>query len=275
MKIRSIALILLSCCLILSTPSRAQEPKKSEPENILFVGNSLTYVNNLPAVFDAFAKQNQRNTHSYMLVEGGATLTERWQDQLVAKALSERRYDVVILQERGGDVMGSFGDQAEREAEQSGVKLRELIQAHGAKAIFLGTYQPKAASSKVLHQAELALTKKIGIAYVAITPLLEVGQMQFPQAPWLHADRGHPGSALSLLQAMALYRHMYGEEIAVQGFTVNAPIFDTSFGLPLQALSSQTPYSGKVLANEKQYSDKDVQMMRSIFKRQNDGKKSD
>ena len=271
----SIFLILLSCCLMLSTPSRAQEPKKPAPENILFVGNSLTYVNNLPAVFDAFAKQNQRNTHSYMLVEGGATLTERWQDQWVAKALSERRYDVVILQERGGDVMGSFGDQAELESRQSVLKLLELIQAHGAKAIYLGTYQPKAASSKVLHQAELALTKKNGIAYVAITPLLEVGQKQFLQAPWLHADRAHPGSALTLLQAMALYRHVFGEEFAVQGFTVNAPIFDTSFGLPLQVFSAQTPYSGKVLANEKQYSDKDVEMMRAIFNLQNDRKKSD
>jgi hypothetical protein len=209
------------------------------------------------------------------LVRGGATLTERWKDQLVAKALSERRYDVVILQERGGDVMGSFGEQALREAEQSGVKLRELIQAHGAKAIYLGTYQPNAASSKVLHQAELALTKKMGIDYVAITPLLEIGHSQFPQASWLHADRGHPGSALSLLQAMALYRHVFGEEIATQGFTVSAPIFDTSFGLPLQALSSQTSYSGKVLANEKQYSDKDVEMMRTIFNLQNDRKKSD
>jgi hypothetical protein len=58
---------------------------------------------------------------------------------------------------------------------------------------------------------------------------------------------------------------VYGEEIATQGFTVSAPIFGTSLGLPLQVLSSQMHYSGKVLANEWQYSDKDVEMIRSIL----------
>jgi len=47
---------------------------------LLFVGNSLTYVGNLPAVLDALAAANGRTIASDMLVSGGATLSERVAD---------------------------------------------------------------------------------------------------------------------------------------------------------------------------------------------------
>lgn len=260
-----IYLLILSCCLCFTSNSYAYEQQKSTPKNILFVGNSLTYVNNLPALFDSWAKHNQHHTHSYMLVEGGATLTERWQDQKVAQALSKRRYDVVILQERGGDVIGSFGEQAQIDAEQGVLKLRDLIYAHGAKVIYLGTYQPHPATSKILHTAEFELTKKLGVNYVAITPYLEVGLKHFPKAPWLHTDRAHPGPLLSLLDAMALYRHLFGVENEVRAFTMNAPVFGTSAGLALEVLDSQTVFSSKKIANKLDFAESDVEAVRKAF----------
>ena len=76
----------------------------------LFVGNSLSYVGNLPAVFDALCRANGHAVHSEMLVEGGATLADRVQDASGAAHLVADHYDYLVLQERGGDLIGGFGE---------------------------------------------------------------------------------------------------------------------------------------------------------------------
>ncbi|HET6913028.1 MAG TPA: hypothetical protein VFH71_06760 [Rhodanobacteraceae bacterium] len=60
------------------------------PVRILFVGNSLTYVGNLPAVLDALATANGRRVQSDMIVKGGATLTQWLARGSVQKALNAR-----------------------------------------------------------------------------------------------------------------------------------------------------------------------------------------
>jgi hypothetical protein len=47
---------------------------------LLFVGNSLTYVGNLPAVLDALAASNKKSLQSHMIVKAVATLTELVED---------------------------------------------------------------------------------------------------------------------------------------------------------------------------------------------------
>ncbi len=59
--------------LVLATRSGACATDRIDrPElRVLFVGNSLVYVGNLPAVFDALARRNGRPVQSDMLVKGG------------------------------------------------------------------------------------------------------------------------------------------------------------------------------------------------------------
>jgi hypothetical protein len=69
-----------------STPADARD----ESAKVLFVGNSLTYVGNLPGVFDALAAANGHASSSDMIAAGGATLTHWVEDGAVSRALATR-----------------------------------------------------------------------------------------------------------------------------------------------------------------------------------------
>lgn len=68
--------LLALLALLLAASAAAQQA----PARVLFIGNSLTYVGNLPAVFDALSQANDRPTASDIPAQDGATLTQRLND---------------------------------------------------------------------------------------------------------------------------------------------------------------------------------------------------
>jgi hypothetical protein len=106
------ALFVLSCMFAAMVSAAA--PK--QPVHVLFVGNSLTYVGNLPAVLEALATDNGKSLQADMLVKGGATLTEWLESGAVQRVLNARHYDYVVLQERGNDFACGFGPQVCKDA---------------------------------------------------------------------------------------------------------------------------------------------------------------
>jgi hypothetical protein len=72
----------------------------SAPCRLLFIGNSYTYVNNLPAMFARLARAGGRTAETGILAEGGATLADHIASPETEKALSSARWNVVVLQEQ-------------------------------------------------------------------------------------------------------------------------------------------------------------------------------
>ena len=96
------------CILLLAlagslAPSGARPASERPHYRVLFIGNSLIYVNNLPAVLAALAAAQPEPvviaTATY--VQGGGSIAERWADGAAASALRRGGWDAVILQERG------------------------------------------------------------------------------------------------------------------------------------------------------------------------------
>jgi hypothetical protein len=204
------------------------------PVRLLFVGNSLTYVGNLPAVLDALAASNNKPLQSDMIVKGGATLTERVADGSVERALAAKHYDYVVLQERGGDTICAFGPTSCKDAEASLGVLARIAVAHGAKPILLGTYQAMPQVSTELVGAESAAASRLSIAYVPVSDRFQTAIESAPAAEWLFADRAHPGHDLVLLEAALLYRQVFGALPGLGGFSVHAPMYapNAKFSVP-------------------------------------------
>ncbi|MGB3393029.1 MAG: hypothetical protein WA956_07945 [Stenotrophomonas sp.] len=222
---RWLLLLFLSCATAL-----AGTPEQAQPQRVLFVGNSLTYVGNLPATFAAMAYANGHNVHSAMIVEGGATLDQRVADGSVQRALAGYRPAVLVLQERGGDLLCVPTEEA---CIQSDLAIQALAQAGrdtGAKVVLLGSYQAYPRASAELVEKEGAAAKRAGIAYVEISESLRRLSGEAPALAWYHADGMHPGPALTLLDAIQLHRTLFGA-IPAQGFDVAAPIYTTGSGL--------------------------------------------
>jgi len=222
-------------------------PTAGERERVLFVGNSLTYVGNLPAVFSAMANANGHAVDSDMIVRGGATLTERLKDGSIARALDGRRYAALVLQERGGDLLCGFGPGSCEDSGDSLKVIARMAKEKGvASVVLLGTYQSMPAVSKTIVEQESAAAADAGIAYVEVSQTLQRLSGAQPALAWFDADGMHPGKVLTLLDAALLHRQLFGALPAAQALVVDAPIYGVRSGLTetLRAADAPAPSAG-------------------------------
>lgn len=221
--------LVLAFVLTWSPTGAAREPTRTP--SVLFVGNSLTYVGNTPAVFDAIATANGAATSSDMIVRGGATLTQRVADGSIARALAKKKYSAIVLQERGGDFMCSFGPSSCVDSRKALGTIVGLAKKSGVRVYLLGTYQDNPKASKALVAAESDAARGAGIPYLEISEKLLALRAAAPSLTWLAPDGAHPGAHLALLNAIILHRSVLGELPKPSTIKVNAPIYGATSGL--------------------------------------------
>ena len=212
-------LFALSCALAIGAGAAAPKPLR-----ILFVGNSLTYVGNLPAVVEALAASNGKSLRADMIVKGGATLTQWLDSSAVQRALKARHYDYVVLQERGNDFACGFGPQVCEDSRHALHALAVIVRSAGAKPILMGPYQVDHGASQALVAAESKAAHAETMPYLDVSTRLNEGRKRIPHDDWF-AKAGHPGHALVLLEAVLLYQQLYGALPAVKPLEVRAPMF--------------------------------------------------
>ncbi|HVU80696.1 MAG TPA: SGNH/GDSL hydrolase family protein [Rhodanobacteraceae bacterium] len=213
------ALFALSC--VFANSAGAAAPK---PLQVLFVGNSLTYVGNLPAVVKALAANNGKPLQADMIVKGGATLTQWLDSGAVQRALNAEHYDYVVLQERGNDFACGFGPQVCKDSRHALHAFAAIVRGVRAKPILMGTYQVDHGASQALVAAESKAAHAEAMPYIDVSTRLNAGRERVPYDDWF-AKAGHPGHALVLLEAVLLYRQLYGAPPEAQPLQVRAPMF--------------------------------------------------
>ena len=257
-------LTLLAVPILLICASCSAQTSLAQTSRVLFVGNSLTYVGNVPAVFSAIAQANGRLVATDMIVEGGATLTQRVSDGSVARALDKNGYTALVLQERGGDLICTFVPDPCVQSRQAIKALAALAKGKGVSVVLLGTYQSLPAASQRLIEAELSAASEAGISYIEVCEKLRQLRNTAPELTWFASDSMHPGKDLALLNAILVYEALHGSLPKPLPFTVNAPIYGSTSGLkptlrqadappPLPATPRELYYSsdtlGKLLAH--------------------------
>lgn len=227
---RILALLVLPF-LIVCASCRAIDHRQEQSERVLFVGNSLTYVGNVPAIYSALAAANGRPATSDMIVRGGATLAQRVADGSVARALAARKYTALVLQERGGDLMCSFGPDSCIQSREAIKALASLAKQQGVAVVLLGTYQPHPAASRNLVEKESSAAEAAGIAYIEVSEKLQLLRRVAPELAWFATDGIHPGKDLALLNAMLVHQTLHGSLQKPRPLTVTAPIYGSTSGL--------------------------------------------
>ena len=241
---RRLCLVLL---LFVSVFPACAGPERRAPTRVLFVGNSLTYVGNLPSVLAALAASNGRPVATEMFVKGGAALGDRVRDGSVLKALESTHYDFVVLQERGGDVFCVDADRPSGEvckSEQAHGDLARMALAHGAKPLLLGTYQGLDSSSHAIEAREIALARRIGAIHIPVSERFRRLRAESGAKNWFHEDGMHPGHDLVLLEAIWLYQAIFNSSPLPRELVVTGPMFgpNARFDGSIPA-SAQSPVS--------------------------------
>lgn len=198
---------------------------------VLFVGNSLIYVGNAPAVYAALAAVNGSPVQVDMIARGGATLSQRVRDGSVALALAGGGYSTLVLQERGGDLMCSFGPDSCVQSRAALQELADLARSLGVAVMLLGSYQPHPASSRRIVEKEAEAAAAAGMPYLEVSERLRRLRQAEPELGWFAEDGAHPGPDLALLNALLVYQAVHDQVPTVAPLTVTAPIYGTTSGL--------------------------------------------
>jgi hypothetical protein len=228
------------------TASAAAAHPSSNPLRVLFLGNSLTYVGNLPAVFAALCEASRHACSVQMIVKGGADLKDRVADRTLERADVANHFDYVVLQERGGELIELPDAAARVSAESAAEALVKSARQSGMKPILMGTYQPGSASASLV-AAESALAAKLMVAHVSVSNYLDCGTRQDASLRWFYSDGMHPGSDLTMMMALGLHHAIFGSYPPAIAVEVRAPIYGASSGLtPDKFAGAQAVRAGTV-----------------------------
>lgn len=236
---KSLRLVVLPLLFTILSCRAVGQPVQSA--EVLFVGNSLTYVGNVPAIYGALAQANGHRSRSDMIVQGGATLVQRVGDGSVARALEVGKYTHLVIQERGGDLMCSFGAEACAQAREAVLALADIGRRNGVEVLLLGTYQSNPSASRRLIESESAAARDAGIPYIEVSGKLQQLRGTAPELSWFAEDGFHPGRELALLNAVLVYQAIHGVLPEPGALTVSAPIYGSTSGLDATLRSSDAP----------------------------------
>jgi len=100
---KTLSAFLLSLALALAAHAAAQAPAPPKELRILFIGNSLTYTNDLPARLARVAEATGRKAVVESVALADYSLEDHWSRKTAADAL-RRKWDVVILQQGSSEL---------------------------------------------------------------------------------------------------------------------------------------------------------------------------
>jgi hypothetical protein len=174
--------------------------------NILFVGNSLTYSNDLPSLVEKLAKDDGVKIKTMMIAFPNYALEDHWNETNVAEALTKTRFDYVIFQQGPSALPASRTNLIEY-----ALKFNGLCQANNTK-MCLYTVWPSGDRSfdftNVINSYRIAAdtTGKIALqAGLAWKKILD----EKKDFPLYSADGFHPTIHGSFLAALVVYATLF------------------------------------------------------------------
>lgn len=133
-SVRCLLFLLFGCLCFNSSMSQSKtgdlQPSKEE-YSILFIGNSLTYTNNLPALVEKRADIMDIRIKFDMMAYPDYAIMDHWNDGEIQRRIAEKNYDYVVVQqgpssqEHGRELLFDYGN-----------KLNELCKSNNAQMVY-------------------------------------------------------------------------------------------------------------------------------------------
>jgi len=242
--------LLLGLSLLLAPLAsvHAQDPAPKE-YRVLLVGNSLTYTNNLPALLRAVGASQGTTITTETYAAPGGTLSERWRDGKAADALRTRKFDIVVLQEIGGQVGCLASASRTRTAPcaatvQAHESFVALAKESGAKTLLFTTWSQDERMQGRINRGMRQLAKENGATVFNAAGAIGALHKAVP-ATTPYPDGTHPSTQASLMLAVALYRDITGSAPAPKALRMNAPLLPVNAAVsPASPLEAQSALAG-------------------------------
>jgi hypothetical protein len=207
-------LLILYVALLECGPSSPSSLGSTEVIRALFVGNSHTEANDLPALISAMMRSGSRpSTYVETVTQGGATLRFHWEEGIAAERIRSGRFTHVVLQ--GQNTESCFNSQ---EYAHYVSLFARLAGAKGAKVLLFGMW-PRGPDDPVYDQTGittprlLAHCMALGVrraAALSSTSVVDVA------SPWMRVLRERP--TLRLWQSDQIHPSPAGTYLAACRF---------------------------------------------------------
>ena len=217
--------------------------------SILFVGNSLTYTNDLPAMFKKLAAESSLHVDVdvTLIAPGGAFLYDHWKSGQAVAFLHERHPKFLVLQGQSTEPLSapqSFSQSARLfKAEADGIGATTILFATWARPSGDPYYkEPTSGGSPAVMQARLDATyaevaKTIGATLAPVGVAWERVQQATPEIQLLDGTQ-HPSPAGTYLAAAVLFRTMFNASPMGSTFYGGLP---KETALQLQRVAGEIP----------------------------------
>lgn len=188
-------LLCLMLLFILSGCSSAADCNEQDTscKRILFIGNSYTYVNDLPNTFAQLAKSGGHNVKVGMAAEGGLTFTDHVQSSGTLNTLNSAKWDLVVLQEQSQ--IPSVEQFRTQEMYPAARELVRQIREVGATPLFFDTWAHRGGWPENGMGTYQSMQAQIDTGYAGIAGELNVTVVPVGSS-WFNAVQGHPEFSL-------------------------------------------------------------------------------
>jgi hypothetical protein len=219
-----------------ASAGRPAAQMKAPAVRVLFIGNSYTYLNNLPSLVEALAGglTPPRAIETESVTIGGATLMSLWEQGKAAAAIRDGHFNYVVLQEhsRLGTSSVANGESVITDPDRSffpAVRLFDdaIKQARGKTALLLTWAQKSHPEHQAaLTRAYMTIGKERHALVIPAGLAWQRAAADRPALPLYEQDGSHPAPTGSYLTALTVLAAIFDAEprdapLAAIGRTIN------------------------------------------------------
>lgn len=209
--------IFLCICLAFSACNPVYRPETEQPTSILFIGNSYTFMNDMPDVFAAIGETGGHDLHVATRAKAGYSLKDHAEDQQTREAIQNKNWDYIILQEKSSlpflnpeMIADGISQVMEITAAQDADLILFLPWAYRAGFPEAGLEDYQAMQSKT-GDIYLELGRKFGILVAPVGFAWQSALEQNPALELWSIDGSHPSLLGSYLAADTFYALIFQE----------------------------------------------------------------
>jgi lysophospholipase L1-like esterase len=215
--VRRFPVLVVLCALVLGCTSGGARGNEQASLRVLFVGNSLTATNDLPATVAAIARREGRTIETRMVAPGGVNLEDHWTLTGARDALADARWDAVVLQQGPSalpESQANLKEWAQRWADE--------IRAAGARAALLTVWPESYRKTYAFGEVIRSYANAATAAHAELFPAGVAWRATWrrsPRLPLYGADGFHPSPLGTYLTAVVVYRGLTGSLPVVRAST--------------------------------------------------------
>ncbi len=219
----TICIVILSAVILIKfdVVQEYQKYTNSKPTiNVLFIGNSYTYYNDMPKMLENITLAHPSATHAIhaeKVTMGGADFKQHWQDKRAAAKIMDRAWDYVVLQDQSTTMLYK---NAARESYFYAQQFNDLIKKSGAKTILYATWPRKPGHEiykhfpkgygymkEIINSYYYTMAKNLGAGIVYTSDIWDAARQQHVTV--YHSDGSHPSIYGSYFIALKFFHHFF------------------------------------------------------------------